>query len=159
MAAVTTWCVLLGAPQGGCVAVGDIMADQTETFRPARYEGFTRAGSNTLEGRAVSDATTERPGPCAGDVSLIPDGLYMNARAPKDGNAHLSTDDRHERGLAYAGDVTSIEAAYLERKTRCDPDGRFRFEALPDGPYIVYATAADGRNKLYRRVRLWGAAA
>lgn len=92
-------------------------------------------GSNTIEGQAIV-RYSDGPASCAGDVAtLVPDTPYTRARLNRlyGGSrafAAISTAPRLPRDRNYE--------AYV-RHAPCDADGRFRFDRLADGRYVVVA--------------------
>jgi hypothetical protein len=146
--------LLAAAGLSGCNVVGDVYAAHLETFSPSEYAWSTRAGGAAISGHAVSDATTWRPGPCNGPVILVPDGAYMANHTPSTAEPLVPRDETYQRGLTYAGNVLPPVVEHLARRTSCDPDGRFAFSGLPDGPYILFVTARGGVRTMVFRLRL-----
>jgi len=148
---------LLAAALGGCNVVGDVYAARLETFVPANYAWATKPGSNTLKGRALSDDSTRVPGPCRGQVVLVPDGPYVRYHTGRISEPYLDPETLSDRALDLGtGGVLGAEASYLQRFTSCDAEGRFTFTGLPDGPYLVYAALPDGQLRARKRVALYG---
>lgn len=148
---------LLGAAcLSGCNVVGDVYAARLETFSPSEYAWSTRAGDNAISGHAVSDATTWRPGPCNGPVVLVPDGAYMASHTPSTAEPLVPGEETRQRGLTSGGDVLAPVVEHLARRTTCDPEGRFAFSGLPDGPYVLFVTAHSGIQNMVFRLRVSG---
>jgi hypothetical protein len=131
--------VLLGMPAGCAtqpatpVAVHPVVAHPFNP-NPARY--ILEHGPNTIEGQAVVQYEAGGPASCAGDVAtLVPDTAYTRARLNRlyGGSrnfALISTAPRLPRDPQYETYV---------RHAPCDAEGRFRFNEVADGSYVVIA--------------------
>ncbi len=91
-------------------------------------------GTNTIVGKA-SVSYSDGLATCAGDAAtLVPDTAYAQTRLKKlygDRNfVEISTAPRLPRDRKYEAHV---------RHVRCDDQGRFRFDRVPDGTYVVIA--------------------
>lgn len=136
-------CLLLS----GCVSA---VAPQTVSipFNPAEVAWFDGPGDNSIHGSAVLRTVGGDAKTCAGlDANIVPDSAYARAR-------FLLMYRRLDRGLLAADSgfkFASTDPRYetSSRTTRCDPQGFFVFDHLPDGTYFVTAKVVWGVPQPY----------
>lgn len=125
-------------------------------FRAEDFAWSEGSGSNSVVGRiAYRDWT------CAGGpVGLTPDTPYSRNRVARlygsTEKAVLPVAEVRSRQVAEAGD----DYSGFVRQTRCDEQGRYRFEGLPDGSWFLIGRArpAEGGEgvALMRRITVRG---
>lgn len=110
-------------------------------FQPEQVAWATEAGSNRIEGTALLRTRGGEPRTCATlDVGLIPWSRHAGERMAhlygslKGGFNPIGELGRHPR---WAKD----EPAFYDsvRRAKCDAEGRFEFDELPDGEWFVEA--------------------
>lgn len=126
------------------------------TFRVQDFAWSEATGRNSLAGRVAY-----RDWSCAGGaVGLTPDTPYSRSRVARlygsTEKAVLPVADVRSRQVGEARD----DYSRFVRQTRCDAQGRYRFEGLPDGSWFLIGRArpADGGEgvALMRRVTVRG---
>lgn len=119
---------LLEAHQGEQSAAATTVSDAQGRFRFERLAGI----SFTVWGKAPGHGLGIKERAAPGDpVELFLPGLRT-----------LSGRLRDENGQPVAGTVRAISRRLAEVvSTQADPDGRFSFDALGEGPFYVHATA------------------
>jgi len=107
-------------------------------FQPEQVAWAREAGENRIEGTALLRTRGGEPRTCAAlDVGLIPWSRHAGERMAhlygslKGGFRPVGT------GLRWANDDESFYASV--RRAKCDADGRFEFDSLPDGEWFVEA--------------------
>jgi hypothetical protein len=152
--------VVASIPLSGCLVAADVMTGVTEArgenFAPADYAWSMKPGANSIEGLGVSDRTTRAPGPCTGEVFLLPDGFYVRYHQSWDFERFVEPEVRRTRGLTYDAPHLPAVAAGLIRRARCDAGGRFAFTGLPDGTWWLYVPTGERSIHMYKRVSLSG---
>lgn len=123
-------------PSGGSAAV----------FSNEDFAWSAVPGDNSIAGR-VAYAADRRDWACAGAVGLTPDTPYTRRRI---GTLYGSTSQAAiPAAVVRARSVQEAGADYRSyvRDTRCDDQGRFRFEGLPDGGWFLIApVSAEGEE-------------
>jgi hypothetical protein len=111
--------------------------------RQARY--ILQHGTNIVEGQAIIRHDDGRVATCAGDsATLVPDTAYTRARlnslyGGRRNYAEISTAPRLRRDPQYETYV---------RHQPCDQEGRFRFDQVADGNYVVIAAVrSEGESR------------
>ena len=105
-------------------------------FNPNQHHHILERGTNTIEGQAAVHYEDGGLASCAGDsATLVPDTAYTRARLNRLYGGHrdfapISTAPRLPRDPQYETYV---------RHAPCDPEGRFRFDQVADGSYVVVA--------------------
>jgi len=119
----------------GCVQQQQQVA-LTTSFNPSEFEWARKDGNNAISGFAVLRTVGGEARTCAGlPAYLGPDSAYTRERIMK---IYGST----EKGTRAANDplkFTNDDASYrsILRETRCDGQGGFTFEKVPDGTWYV----------------------
>ena len=143
--------VLLSVFLGGCTVMdtpANFYPEISATFDPAEVAWAKEAGSNTITGNAVLRTVGGDAKTCAGlEVNLVPMSSYAKARFDVMYGG-LS------RGILPASinkQWSSTDPRYVEaaRRTRCDSQGNFIFERIPDGQYYVTAMVVWGVPQQY----------
>lgn len=96
-------------------------------------------GSNTIKGNAFLRQRGGGVVTCAGGtVHLIPGTDYAKQRI------HMLYGASEARGYSLAPTISPDVPAYYTniRKTQCDSQGRFEFDRVADGEFIVQATVS-----------------
>lgn len=116
-------------------------------FNPREARYILQHGTNAIDGRAMVRSGDGGVATCAGDsATLVPDTTYTRARlnrlyGGRRDYAEISTAPRLARDRQYETYV---------RHAPCDGEGRFRFDQIADGRYVVVAPVrlpAEGRGR------------
>lgn len=134
------------------------------TFEPSEVEWSRKDGSNTLTGFAVLRTVGGEARTCAGlEAGLAPDSAYTRERMFAIYGSAEKGSIRVEAMPKFDSTAPGYNSAI--RRTRCDGQGNFTFERVPDGNYFVSAPVvwqANPRSSLYeggymmKRVELRG---
>lgn len=134
--------LLMGVPVGCATEPSYPVATHPVAARPpslfnANYAHYIlERGPNTIEGKAAVRYEDGGLASCAGDAAtLVPDTAYTRARlnrlyGGRRDFAPISTAPRLPRDPQYETYV---------RHAPCDAEGRFRFDQVADGTYVVVA--------------------
>ena len=139
----------LGALAAACAPVpgpAGPSAGPAAVFSNEDFAWSAVSGDNAIAGR-VAFARDGQAWTCAGAVGLTPDTPYTRRRI---GVLYGSTREAaipaavvRARSVQEAGD----DYRSYVRDTRCDDQGRFRFEGLPDGSwYLIAPVRAEGEE-------------
>jgi hypothetical protein len=149
---------VLASLAAGCASVESTGAGESRpvVFSASDFAWSQAAGRNTLQGRVAYRDWTCGGGP----VGLTPDTPYSRSRVARlygsTTSAALPVETVRSRQVGEAGDDYSA----FVRTTRCDANGAFRFENLPDGSWFVIGRArprAGGEGvALMKRVQTRG---
>lgn len=122
----------------GCVEQGPPPLTQTQSFNPADVAWASKPGKNAVTGHAVLRTVGGEARTCAAlPVQLIPDSSYARERmlalygSIRKGTRQAAGASRFER--------TDPEYISSSRQTRCDGQGYFSFDDVPDGVWYVTA--------------------
>jgi hypothetical protein len=121
-------------------------------YSPADFAWSTARGRNGIRGTSPVGHS------CAGStVALTPDGAYSRERILKLYGSAVRADRPVAaiRGKTIVND--NLDLARFVRRARCDAQGRFAFDNLPDGGYFLIAQVAGAEPLvLMRHVTLQG---
>lgn len=125
----------------GCAAAPPVTL--SSAFDPAEVAWFHQPGSNTILGNAVRRTVGGEARTCAAlPAYLVPVSTYARERFLKMYGDADSGFLPATSGFKFA-DTNAIYQAN-SRTVRCDAQGNFRFENVPDGDYYVTATVTWG---------------
>jgi hypothetical protein len=142
--------LLLGVPVGCATepAVAPLptrpVAARPSLFNPNHAHYILEHGSNIIEGQASVRYEDGGLASCAGDsATLVPDTAYTRARlnrlyGGRRDFAPISTAPRLSRDPQYETYV---------RHAPCDAEGKFRFDQVADGAYVVVAALRQPGEK------------
>lgn len=125
-------------------------------FNAESARKLLQPGSNTIKGSALLRQQGGGVVTCAGGpVYLVPATEYATERM----RAIYSSDQRGFDAIGYGGkhaefDHTPAEYLRLQRESRCDAQGFFKFDRLADGSFFV-VTAVAWRVGTYTNAGGW----
>lgn len=121
-------------------------------YSPADFTWSTAAGRNGIRGSSPVGHS------CAGStVGLTPDGPYSRERILKLYGSAVRADRPVAAIRAKTITNDNLDLARFVRRARCDAQGRFAFDGLPDGGYFLIAQVTGSEPlALMRHVNLRG---
>ena len=129
----------------GCVPQRQVLTNTT-MFNPDEVSWSTKPGNNTVTGFAVLRTASGEARTCAALlVRLIPDSAYARERMSGIYGS-LSQGTTRVGGPAYKEDATDKAYVASVRETRCDGQGNFTFESVPNGVWYVSASVVWSVN-------------
>lgn len=110
-------------------------------FQPDAVAWAQESGENRIEGTALLRTRGGEPRTCAAlQVTLVPWSKYSGERIARlYGSLQSGFNERppYGRMIRWENDNEAFYATV--RATRCDAEGRFEFDSLPDGEWFVEA--------------------
>lgn len=129
----------------GCVPQRQVLTNTT-MFSPDEVSWSTKPGNNTVTGFAVLRTASGEARTCAALlVRLIPDSAYARERMTGIYGS-LSQGTTRVGGPAYKEDATDKAYVASVRETRCDGQGNFTFESVPNGVWYLTASVVWSVN-------------
>lgn len=125
----------------GCATTPPV--DLVSSFDPSEIAWFKVPGKNTIAGNAVLRTVGGEARTCAAlSAHLVPISSYATERFTRMYGNTSSGFLSATSGFKF----TQTDAAYEanSRTVRCDAQGNFRFENVPDGDYFVTAFVTWG---------------
>lgn len=132
----------------GCAVVTPTPIQTASTFNATEVAWFGQPGTNTIKGNAVLRTVGGDVRTCAGlDANLVPVSSHSEERFRlmygDTSTGYLAA----RSGFQFAS--TDPEYARHSRSIRCDSEGDFIFDKLPDGEYFVTARVVWGVPQQY----------
>jgi hypothetical protein len=131
-----------------CVAIAAVLvsgcatpvptAQMTLPFNPGDVAWSRASGTATVEGRAAMSAAGNMLRTCAGgEAQLVPAGTYSAEMM----RIVFGNDLRGSVAFGSARYPTNVAPGFgsTVRRIGCDPEGRFRFDAVPAGRWYVFS--------------------
>jgi len=112
-------------------------------YRAADFGWSVQKGSNGIRGSSPKGYS------CAGaSVGLTPDGPYSRERIVKLYGSAVRADRPVSDIRSKTIGNDNADLARFVRRSRCDAQGRFSFDGLPDGGYFLIAQVSGGPEPL-----------
>lgn len=120
-----------------CSCASGPVVQLTESFDEAEAEKLMKDGKNTILGSAVWREKNGQIQKCSGyQVTLYPATKYAEERmVALYGSSERGAREIKKDKIVFAPDELNFHQ--LSKKTVCDVDGKFEFENIADGDYIV----------------------
>lgn len=120
--------ILVSVVALGCVGCGITTRPMTNNFVLGQYSSFQKSGTASLSGQAFMRQQGGNVVRCSGEeVVLVPATAFFREILQMG----------RERAKPENLEALKAEYAPVARRTRCDADGKFKFDNLPPATWIV----------------------